>query len=370
MAEHLQAETLVIGGGPAGALAAALLAQRGMAVTLVERRANAQEKVCGDFLSGEAARPLSRIGIDPQRLGAEPIGGLRVNVGSRTIETALPFTAYGLSRAVLDEAILARAEAYGARILRAVAVKRLEHDGETARWRATCDDDRTIVARRVWLATGKHDLRGHARSSPSSRAWLGLKMPFRLSEESRKRLGAFVELYLFRGFYAGLQALPGRDANLCLAIPKARFTALGGSWDMLLSAMGIDAPRLRERLKGAKPLLLQPLAIAEIPYGYVTSPQETATGLLRLGDQAAVVPSFTGDGVAMALRSAEIAVEALESGDGQQRIVRSHKPIVSRARLIADAALSPFGQSLFRHLLPLAPVLAGEIAKATRVMRI
>jgi menaquinone-9 beta-reductase len=50
------------------------------------------------------------------------------------------------------------------------------------------------------------------------------------------------------------------------------------------------------------------LAIASIPYGYV---QNRSIGLWCIGDQAAVIPSFSGDGIAIALHSARWTPNAI-----------------------------------------------------------
>lgn len=73
---------------------------------------------------------------------------------------------------------------------------------------------------------------------------------------------------------------------------------------------------LAERLSGvpigAQPLLTRPLALSFIPYGLLIA--DTQPGLWRLGDQAAVIPSFTGDGISIALHSAHLAAELFSSG--------------------------------------------------------
>jgi flavin-dependent dehydrogenase len=373
MSERETIETLIVGGGPAGAFAAALLAKAGREVTLIERTTEPHEKLCGDFLSGEAARPLARIGLDPIRLGAVPVETLRVVIGRRVIETRLPFPAYGLSRRVIDEAVIERATLYGADLRRGLAVRRLTRQGDT--WRALIDGDRLLDAEHVVLATGKHDLHGFARetdkrqSADQSTQWLGMKMPMRLSTPARAALGAAIELYVFRHFYAGLQSLPGRDANLCLAIPKRIFHEYGGTWRALVAAMQEQAPVLQQRLHDAAPHRDRPLAIARVPYGFIAD-SAADDGLVRIGDQAAVVPSFTGDGVAMALRSAEIATACVLEGEAPRAaaaIAASHAPIVRRAATLAAAALSAPGVKLLGALLPLAPRLAGSFAAMTRV---
>src|SRR5215472_8301298 len=103
-------ECLVVGGGLAGSMAALRLAQAGRDVLLVERELGPHAKVCGEFLSAEAVDYLRAAGVEPISMGAARIEKLRLAAGRKTVETRLPFPALSLSRTVLDEALLARAE--------------------------------------------------------------------------------------------------------------------------------------------------------------------------------------------------------------------------------------------------------------------
>ena len=103
-------ENLVIGGGLAGSMLAIRLADAGRPVTLLEKERTAQHKVCGEFLSPEAVDYLHQVHIDPLRLGAQQIRGVRLSSRRTVAESPLPFTALSLSRFALDQALLARAE--------------------------------------------------------------------------------------------------------------------------------------------------------------------------------------------------------------------------------------------------------------------
>lgn len=127
-------DVLVVGGGPAGAAAAVALARGGARVTLVEREAGAREKVCGEFLGPDAARLLETLGVSLPGLGAAPIRAGRLASGRHAARWALPFAAWSLPRAVMDEALLDQAASAGARVLRGGAVAGVSRDG--ARWAA------------------------------------------------------------------------------------------------------------------------------------------------------------------------------------------------------------------------------------------
>ena len=102
-------DVVIVGGGPAGAAAACILASAERPVLLIERDAEPRHKVCGEFLSIEAQTYLAHLGIDLDALGASRISRLRLARERRLTEVGLPFTARGLSRRVLDDALLQRA---------------------------------------------------------------------------------------------------------------------------------------------------------------------------------------------------------------------------------------------------------------------
>ncbi len=312
---------VVIGGGLAGGAAATGLARAGHAVTVLERESGPHEKVCGEFLSVEACQDLERLGCSPERLGGVPIDRVRVHHGRTTIEAPLPFLARGLSRAVLDEALLDLAAQAGAEVVRGVRVTGASVGRVTA-----SDGERS--ASHVLLATGKHDLRGHARTQPATKqGYVGFKMHWRLSPRALEELGSAIELVLLGHGYGGLQRVGSREANLCLVVSRVHFASLGGTWEALLARL-LEQPALARRLADAEPLFTRPLAIANLPYGYLHAPQDNdGSGLWRLGDQAAMTASLTGDGMAVAVRSARLATDAIVRGAPAaefHRVMRAH----------------------------------------------
>lgn len=304
---------LIAGGGVAGAAAACLL---GPAATVVERETGAHDKICGEFLSVEAAGYLRRLGVDPVALGAVPVERVRLVHGARVAESVLPFAALGLSRRVLDAALLARAEALGATVVRGHSV-RLEDGVPTVAGLGR------FAGHRLFLATGKHDLRGARRElARAPEDLVGLKMYLRLGAAQAAALAGAVEVVLFDGGYGGLQAVEGGGVNFCLLLEREVFAACGESWAGVQSMLEGQSGHLRERLAGAVPLLARPLAIFRVPYGFVHRGAED--GVFRLGDQMAVIPSFSGDGMSMALHSAFRAVAGVSGGAaGYHRRVRA-----------------------------------------------
>ncbi|HYZ62136.1 MAG TPA: hypothetical protein VE650_06735 [Acetobacteraceae bacterium] len=352
---------LVAGGGVAGAAAACLL---GPDCIVVERETGPHDKICGEFLSAEAIDYLSRLGLDLEALGAVPVRAVRLVRGDRVATAALPFPALGLSRRALDSALLERASACGAAVVRGHAVRRVvEGVAEVAGLGR-------FPGHAVFLATGKHDLHG-ARRTPRRppEDLVGLKMHFSMAEDQAAELAEHVELLLFRDGYGGLQPVEDGAANLCVLVERRRFLEAGRSWPGVQAMLEAESPHLRRRLRGARALLERPLTISLVPYGYVHVPGPAdPPDLYRLGDQAGVTPSFTGDGVSMALHGAFAAVRAHAARDAagyHRRLRRDIGVQVARASLVYRAGRAAPG--LVTETARLWPGAMRWVAQFTRV---
>ncbi len=355
---------LIVGGGPAGAAAAIALARAGAAPELIERSAGPRDVVCGGFLGWDALDALKRLGIDAASLGARPISRVRLVAGRRVVEAALPKAAAGLSRRTLDEALLAAAEAAGARVSRGRAVRAAEGPR-----RVRLDDGEEIEADALFLATGKHELRGLARPLDGRRepAAAGIRTALPPSAALHETIGGVIELHLFDGGYAGLLLQEDGSANFCLSISRARLAAAGGP-DSLLGALVRDAPILAERLGGGSRAWD---AVAGVPYGWRASGGEA--GLFRLGDQAAVIASIAGDGVAIALASGLGAGEAWRRGGAegaaawQQSFAAEARRPVGVAEALRHAAERPGRRRALLGLVAAVPALLPLAARLTRI---
>jgi flavin-dependent dehydrogenase len=358
-------ENLVIGGGLAGSMAAIRLADAGRPVTLVERERAAHQKVCGEFLSSEAVEYLEEIGIEPRQLGAVPVDRVRLLAGRRVAESALPFRALSLSRFVLDEAMLERAKEKGCEIRRGVDVEALQREGNL--WRVDVRGGEPLSARTVFLATGKHDLRGWVRGKGEQQDLVGFKMHWRLKPDQIERLRGAMELFLFRDGYGGLASVEGDKANLCFVIRGAQLRALQGRTALLDGIRRRDL-RLREYLDGAEALYERPLAVAPIPYGYMAQKNR---GVWCVGDQAAVIPSFTGDGMSIAMHSATLATRMYVEGKSiDEYHGELHAQLNDGMRLatgLSQTMVTGVGRWLVPVALALNPGIMRWIASSTRI---
>jgi hypothetical protein len=153
-----------------------------------------------------------------------------------------------------------------------------------------------------------------------------------------------------------------------LLITREKLRSLGGRWDRLLDHMQHHSPYLACRLGGAKPMLNRPLALSSIPYGYCTSLRVDELSPWRLGDQVVVIPSFCGDGIAIALYTAKRAAELYLGGATAATFHREVRREFKN-RLYCTTMLSRLiiAMPSLARAVRLWPPLLTEIFTATRV---
>ena len=156
-------------------------------------------------------------------------------------------------------------------------------------------------------------------------------------------------------------------ANLCLVVDSKALPG-GAAWPGVLQALTGACPLLAGRLEGGAPLWAKPLAISAIPYGHVGAPDD---GLWRLGDQFAVIPSFAGDGIGIALHSAHAAAAAFLGGQDARAFHAGLRadlgPRVKGAALLSRLLVQAWAQPLAAGLTRLRPQLLSAAAAHTRI---
>ncbi|HYW16161.1 MAG TPA: FAD-dependent monooxygenase [Allosphingosinicella sp.] len=353
---------LIVGGGPAGSAAAIALARAGVEAELVERTEGPHDTVCGGFLGWDALEALGRLGLDPAALGARPIRRLRLVSSERCIEVALPRTAAGLSRRTLDEALLAAARRAGAEVRRGRTVRA----ADLAERRIRLDDDSEIEGERLVLATGKHELRGAARPVDISTRPLGLRRSLEAGPALAGALEGVIELHLYDGGYAGLLIQEDGRANFCLSASRDRLKEAGGI-EPLVARLGAELPAFGERLRQGEGGEWS--AVSGVPYGWRAS--GTVDGVYRVGDQASVIASLAGDGIAIALESGLAAGQAIAAGkssaDFQSDWARRARQPIRLAELLRHSAESRLSRQAMMGLLGWFPSLAPLAARLTRI---
>jgi flavin-dependent dehydrogenase len=260
----------------------------------------------------------------------------------------------GLSRRRLDAILVQAAERAGARIERGVSVRRIE-PGER---RVILSDGAELEPAAAFLATGKHDVRGAARTPRpvGDDEPVGLRIGLAASPALRRALEGTIELHLFRGGYAGLLLQEDGSVNLCLSVAVERLRLAGGKPETLVASLGEEAPLLLERIAAAQRLCGWS-SVARVPYDFRA--RDSAPGLFRIGDQATVIASLVGDGIGSALSSAVSATTAYLRG-GAESSRRFQRAFARRAAGPLRLA------SIFRATTAI-PALTGPLIAALRL---
>ena len=307
-----EADVLVIGGGPAGATAAAALAHSGRRVTLLDAATGPRDKVCGECLSALGIASLERLGLATALDELRPTRLRRTMVFSQKGRAAtldLPRPMWGATRRAMDAVLLDAATESGVDVRRGVRALRVE-PGE--RPRVSTAGGEQIDCRLVILADGKGTLAGSTVKPPRPTGDFGLKTHF----AGVNLPGDAVALFGLSGHYVGLA--PVRDGrgeivwNLAMSLPTAVLKSAGGDFDGLLSRLCEEGEPLREAMAGAEQAgdwLTCPL-----PRFAPRSAGAWGRNVIPVGNAAAALEPVGGEGMGLAVASAVLAADAVCNG--------------------------------------------------------
>jgi flavin-dependent dehydrogenase len=319
-------DVLIVGAGPAGSVAGAILARAGARVRLVDRAAFPRDKLCGDTVNPGTLARLAALelaaGIAERGLR---IDGMRVT-GERgvTVEGRYPggLSGRAITRRDLDWLLLRQAVAAGCEFDAGVPVRGAivtEQRGARSVSGAVISaggGESSLAARVTIAADGRHSTIAFglrlAHHPPRPRRWaIGAYfenfMPTGVRPGSDVDLTPrFGEMHVRRGHYIGIAPVPGGLTNVCLVKPSfAGDAALGNPISLITRVLATD-PLLRDRAAGARlissPVVLGPLA--------VDVRDAAIDGLLIAGDAAGFIDPMTGDGLRFAIQGGELAAAA------------------------------------------------------------
>jgi flavin-dependent dehydrogenase len=331
-------DVLIVGAGPAGAVAAVVLARAGVRVRIVDRATFPRGKLCGDTVNPGALARLKALGLaaDLEARGL-PVAGMLVT-GERgvAIEGRYPDGVVGraIVRRDLDWLLLRGAIGAGCQFEAGVNVRGAVVT-DTKAGRAVSGvtigangSGETLAARVTIAADGRHSTiafgLGLARHPPRPRRWAigayyenftnGVRRVSDPPPDPRLTPGVLGEMHIRRGRYIGVAPIPGGLTNVCLVRPSRPGDADLRDPAALLSRELMRDPLLRDRAAAARlagpPVVLGPLAVDATGAGL--------DGLLLAGDAAGFIDPMTGDGLRFAVRGGELAaaaaMRALEHG--------------------------------------------------------
>jgi geranylgeranyl reductase family protein len=344
-------DVAIVGAGPGGSTCAAFCAAAGLRTLLLEREKFPREKVCGDCLNPACWPILQRLEI-AERVRQLPHGILDavefIAIGGEKVIVDLPTgdeNEIAVKRSLFDSLLFTRARELGAEIRDATTVSAIEKNS-SHHW--------TVAAGETIFETASL-VGADGRNSTVAR------LCNLLPRLERERIALQRHIPLPAGFgnrvvlqflldgYSGQAPVDAYELNLCLVSKPSRMPALR-SW-------------AEERFRLARDhqwRTVTPLTRAAIPAVH--------ENLFLIGDAARVVEPFTGEGIYYALRSGELAANAIAKiirGEDRQSVEHEYRTAhtaMYRGRLwinhLARAAvLSPRIASIFVHTARIQPAI-------------
>lgn len=307
----------ILGAGPAGSAATISAITHGRSAVLTEEARFPRHKVCGEFLSPQAAPILDELGVWDQIERAAParIERIALHFGPRTKTSRLPEAAYGFSRYALDRLLFERALALG----------------------ATFRSGRASPSAAGIVACGRREV------APRGGRLFGFKSHFRGPANDA------VELFFFGGGYVGVNPVEGDLTNVCGLISERTLQAHDFNMDAVVAASEPLAERVRPLARTMDWLATGPVVFRRHFKGIVPS------GPYLAGDALGFVDPFTGSGILSALITGRLAGAAAARHAPVRDYLRQCARALERPYAMAEIFRAAIGKGWAEYLAFLVP---------------
>lgn len=289
---------IVIGGGLAGLTSAIDLAQKGIQVTVIEKETYPKHKVCGEYISNEVLPYLEHLNLNIDQLQPVKIENFQISTSNgKRIHSHLPLGGFGVSRFALDNYLWNEAGKLGVKLI-TDQVTDVFFEDET--FTITTSEHGKLTSDFVIGAYGKRS--GLDRSlkrgfSNKKSPWLAVKAHYKADFQED-----LVSLHNFKGGYCGLSKVENGNVNACYLVSYESFKQYKKIEDFQEHVM-YENPNLANFFQNAEITFDKPIAISQINFEYK---KPVVNHIFMCGDAAGLIHPLCGNGMAMAIQSAQM----------------------------------------------------------------
>ena len=292
-------DVIIVGGGLAGLTSAIHLSSRKKRVLLIEKNEYPKHKVCGEYISNEVLPYLNSLGINPINEGAKQITKVHISTTkSNLIKGELPLGGFGMSRYFLDNLLVKKAHLNGVQILKdTVDSIHFKKDSFTI----TTKSSGVFQSKITIGAFGKRS----SLDQKMKRKFIQKKSPYLAVKIHVK--GVFPEnlvaLHNFKGGYCGVSKVEDNAINVCYITEYRSFKKHKNITDFQEQVV-FKNEHLRKIFKESTPVFEKPLTISQVSF-QTKNPVEDH--IIMCGDTAGMIHPLCGNGMGMAISSAQLA---------------------------------------------------------------
>lgn len=307
-------DIIIIGGGLAGLCNAIHLSKFGKKVLLIEKNSYPKHKVCGEYISNEVLPYLSFLDINPFDFGAVKIDKFQLSTtNNKLISAKLPLGGFGISRYKLDYILSEKAKENGVKILQDT-VSNIDFKEDI--FKIEAKENNTFTSKIAIGAFGKRsllDVKMERNFIKKKSPYLGVKI--HVKGEFQEDL---VALHNFKGGYCGVSKVENNAINLCYITNFSSFKKYKNIDDFQENVIFKNS-FLKEIFQNSKPIFKQPLSISQISF---ETKKPVENNILMCGDSAGMIHPLCGNGMSMAIQSAQIASKLILNYLDNQNLTR------------------------------------------------
>ena len=292
-------DIIVIGGGLAGLCNAIHLSKMGKKVLLIEKNEYPKHKVCGEYISNEVLPYLDFLEVNPFDFGAVRINKFQLSTTkSNIISAKLPLGGFGISRYTLDLVLSEKAKENGVTILQDVV---LNITFLKDFFQVETKQNSIFTSKIAFGAFGKRsllDVKMGRNFIQKKSPYLGVKIHVKGNFKED-----LVALHNFKGGYCGVSKVENNAINLCYITNYATFKQYKNIEDFQEQVV-FKNNYLKEIFHSSEAIFEKPLSISQISF---ETKKPVEDHILMCGDSAGMIHPLCGNGMSMAIQSAQLA---------------------------------------------------------------